>query len=84
MPARSPYDRQLLREHVELLAGRLRTVQLGLDGTRWTVTRVEGQSPSCATCAEPRGVLRCSRADDHEPTCIACVMRPGIVRRVDA
>ena len=39
LPTHSPYDRQVLREHVELLAGRVPTLTLGVHGVRWTISR---------------------------------------------
>ena len=78
MPAGSPYDRQLLREHLEGLVPRVRSVRLGLDGMHWTVTRLGDARPFCTTCAEPRGALLCQRDNDAQSTCIACVMAPAL------
>ena len=81
MPARSRYDRQLLREHVSTLAQRVHTLRLGLDGQQWTVTRLGEILPSCTVCALPRGRLHCCREDDAQPTCIECVVRPAVAER---
>ena len=72
----TPYDRELLREHVEKLAGRAALLTIGLRGTRWTVTRSIADS-RCTTCTRFLGRLSCSRGDDTGATCIKCVMQPG-------
>ncbi len=74
MPAYSPYDRQLLREHVQQLVGPVGSLQLGLDGDRWTVTRLGGRPHSCTECSQPLKLLHCSRSGDRTPMCIACVL----------
>jgi hypothetical protein len=73
LPAHSPYDRQVVRQHVQQLVGPIGSVQLGVDGNDWTVTRPNGQPHSCTECAQPQ-LLRCSRADGRTPICIACVL----------
>ena len=74
MPAHSPYDRQLLRQHVERLVGPTDSVQLGLDGDEWTVTRLRGQPDSCTGCSQPLKLLHCSRVAGHTPMCFTCVL----------
>jgi hypothetical protein len=76
VPAYSPYDRQMLRDHVETLAARGSTLTLGVHGTRWTVTLHGLADERCATCAQILGRLSCSRVDDEDATCIDCAMRP--------
>ena len=51
MPADSPYDRQLLREHVQTLIQPGSPLQLRLRGNEWTVTRLSGVDPCCTACA---------------------------------
>ena len=77
LPAHSPYDRQMLREHVESLAGRVPTLTLGVHGTRWTVTRDPLAESRCTTCAQFLGRLSCSRGDEALASCIDCAMQPG-------
>ena len=76
VPAHSPYDRQMLREHVEMLAGRVSTLTLGLRGTRWIITRCPAAGARCTTCAHFLGRLSCSRGDEAAAMCIDCAMQP--------
>jgi hypothetical protein len=72
VPAQSPYDRQMLREHIELLGGVGAT--LTIDGNRWQLTRRAAADPGCATCTRRGGHLRCSRDNEETATCIDCVI----------
>lgn len=71
-----PYDRQILREHVEALAGRVSPLTLGVWGTRWTVTRRVAADPRCAACTKFLGRVSCRRRDEAAATCIDCAMQP--------
>jgi len=77
MSAHSPYDRQLLREHVERLVSPTGTLRLGLDGNEWIVTRLAGGSRRCHQCTEPLKRLGCRREDSSTTLCIACVLQPA-------
>lgn len=68
----SPYDRQILRQHIKSLAGS--GALLTIDGNRWRLARRAAADPDCATCARRGGHLRCSRDDEDTATCIDCVM----------
>ena len=74
LPAHSPYDRQMLREHVEKLAGRVPTLTLGVHGVRWTVSRGPSADSRCTTCTQFLGTLSCSRGGDAVASCIECAM----------
>jgi len=76
-PAYSPYDRQILREHVETLASHVSTLTLGLHGTRWIITQRVPADGLCATCTQFLGRLSCRRGDDATATCIECAMHSG-------
>ena len=76
LPAHSPYDRQMLREHVDMLANRVSALTLGLYGTQWTVTRRPPADSRCTTCAQFLGRLSCSREDEAVASCIDCAMQP--------
>ena len=71
VPAHSPYDRQLLREHIELLAGIGTT--LTIDGTCWQLTRGAVTDARCTACSRRVGRLSCSRKNETKATCIDCV-----------
>ncbi len=77
LPARSPYDRQMLREHVERRIGRGAKLTLGLHGTRWTVTPCAATDSRCATCTQFLGRVRCSRRNETTATCLDCAMQSG-------
>jgi hypothetical protein len=74
LPARTPYERELLLEHVDLSVRRHGRVRLELDERRWHVSRNSfEQSTPCTVCHEHRcGLtfavgarrlcLRCARA----------------------
>ena len=76
-PAQSPYDRQILREHVERRVGHGATLTLGLHGRQWVITRLCAADSPCVSCTQPLGRLSCSRGGDVGATCIDCVLRPG-------
>ena len=76
-PAQSPYDRQILREHVERRVGHGSTLTLGLHGRQWVITRLCVADSPCVSCTQPLGRLSCSRGGDVGATCIDCVLRPG-------
>jgi hypothetical protein len=74
VPAQSRYERQLLREHVEMLSGRVPTLTVGMDGTRWIVTRQTAVDSRCGRCTQALGRLRCRRGDERTSTCIECAI----------
>jgi hypothetical protein len=82
VPSRSPYDRQMLREHVETLAGRAPTLRLGLHGTLWTITRPLPDA-RCTACTQLLARLSCTRAHEVAATCIDCAIQPGSNERME-
>lgn len=50
LPASTPYDRQLLFEHVAQYAKQHGRIGLGLDRRQWIVAQVEDTPQACATC----------------------------------
>jgi hypothetical protein len=50
LPTQTPYQRELLIEHVELSAKGRGSVHLRLDDRQWTVTSKNGRSEACASC----------------------------------
>ena len=78
LQAHSPYDRQMLREHVEMLAFSAPTLTLGMHGVRWTISRGRSAESRCSTCTQAVGRLRCRRDDDTVASCIDCAMRSEI------
>ena len=75
LPARTPYDRQIL---TELVAERVRTtgqVQLLMNDRLWTV-RLASAPPAraCSACGAALESARCATTPDDVPYCIACVV----------
>ena len=77
LPTHSPYDRQMLREHVEQLAGRVPALTLGVHGVRWTISRRRSVDSRCSTCTQSLGRLSCSRAGETVASCIDCAVYSG-------
>jgi hypothetical protein len=77
LPTHSPYDRQVLREHVELLARRNPTLTLGVGGVRWTISRRRSVDSRCSTCMQSVGRLSCNRGGEAVASCLDCAMYPG-------
>ena len=77
LPASDPYDRQLVREHVEELTRRVPDVTLAVDGGRWTVSRTRGAAGTCAKCAQRTPSVRCVRVDGRGAQCLDCVLWPA-------
>jgi len=50
IPVRTPYDRQLLFEHLAQYAKRHGRIFVELNGERWTITVADAQTPLCARC----------------------------------
>ncbi len=73
VPAHTPYERQLLFEHVELFTKRRGGVRLSLNGRLWTICVKAGSREVCAVC--PRlldtltyqldGLTLCARCARH-------------------
>jgi hypothetical protein len=76
VPVHTPYDRQMLRDHLARRVGPLSTLTLGMHGKQWTITRQDAPRSQCATCTRSVGRLRCNQDDGGCATCIDCAMRP--------
>ncbi len=50
LPSKTPYERELLFEHVAQYAKRHGSVHLQFNAQHWTVTRAEERSEVCAIC----------------------------------
>jgi hypothetical protein len=77
LPTHSPYDRQMLREHLELLASRFPALTLGVHGVRWTVRRGRSVDSRCSTCTQSLGRLSCNRGGDVVASCLDCAVHSG-------
>jgi hypothetical protein len=50
VPAQTPYERELLIEHIEASAKARGSIGLDLDGRQWTVSSKDGRHEGCASC----------------------------------
>jgi len=48
--ARTPYDREVLLEHVDQYSSRHGTIELELDRQRWRVTLASAEAQACTEC----------------------------------
>jgi hypothetical protein len=77
LSAQTPYDRQMLREHLERLAGNDPSLTLEMDGTRWHVARRTARGPLCTMCTTCPRRLSYHRADEAVSRCLDCVICPA-------
>lgn len=73
LPARSPYDRQLLAEHVQSRVRAKGKVQVLVDDQRWMVHRGPGSGLIC--CSQCGGTVNSAcylGAGSGTPYCLAC------------
>ncbi len=57
IPAHTPYERQLLNEHLEVSTKRYGRVQLEINRRHWTVSMNNGPGEACASCTRLPGTL---------------------------
>jgi hypothetical protein len=78
LPARSPYDRQMLVEHI---AARVRSrghVQVLLDEQRWMVHLNRGAARACCSSCGEAVDCTCHRGVDSSiGYCLACALGPA-------
>lgn len=74
LPARNPYDRQMLAEQVTSRARAMGMVQVLLDDDRWMVhTRIGSGGAHCARCG--RWSTSVCHSDSHDGTyCVVCAV----------
>ena len=77
LPAHTPYDRQLLFEHVEASAKRHGDVRLDWRHQHWTVSLSNGQREVCAACRRSLNNLMTYRFDGLI-LCAWCARKGGI------
>ncbi len=73
VPAETPYDRQLLFEHVAQCARVHGQIRLSLDGGEWTVARADSQSRVCSVCDQQPD--RLAYAKGQQTLCHPCACR---------
>ena len=73
LPARSPYDRQLLAEHVGERVQAKGQVQVLMGDRRWIVRRNRGALVArCTRCGMPAATACYSRGCEEVCYCVAC------------
>jgi hypothetical protein len=75
LPARGPYDRQTLIEHVNERVRAKGRVQVLIDNHRWMVQRNSPPSVSaCALCGEAADATCSSSGGYGGPYCVGCAL----------
>lgn len=74
LPVKTPYDREVLFEHLDLYAKRHGAVRVELNRREWTVTRSNGEAiPQCSLCSRRLDAL--SFALGGRTLCALCAKR---------
>ena len=74
MPARSPYDREIVLATVRHCVRRHAAVELELDGRRWRLAAVAGAPAGCARCLRVARLVEVGAAGAVCPTCLAAIL----------
>lgn len=72
MPVRTPYDRQLLMDHIRDRAHSKSRVQVLIDKRRWLVDRFTAPTVHCSCCGERSNSACYDPLDDRSVYCIPC------------
>jgi hypothetical protein len=72
LTAKTPYDRELLFEHIKQYVNRYGLVRLQLNRREWTVSPDDGQHLRCATCQQPDRLMY---ERDGRSICSQCARR---------
>lgn len=72
VPARSPYDRQLLADHALARVRVKGNVQVLVDGQRWLVQLLRDSSMTCRRCGSAVYSVCCRSAHRAARYCVAC------------
>ncbi len=76
MPARTPYDRQVLRDHVLASARHQEHVRISVGRRTWTVERPTAEHPRiCVDCDRQLTVAALFTVADPRVHCVACALR---------
>ena len=77
VPARTPYDRQLLKEHVLASVQQRRKIRLAVSGKTWLIVQADGECAAlCTVCQRPINHAVCyEHAAGGAPSyCVACAL----------
>lgn len=80
LPVRSPYDRQILLEHVTERARKKGLVQILLDEARWMVDgRKRASRTPCTSCGDTVHFACFSPSHNDAVYCLSCAFGVGLV-----
>ncbi len=75
LPARTAYDRQLLRDHILNSLRREDEVLISVGAETWTVERpIRGHRPNCEGCRRQLAAAVLHKADTDASYCVACAL----------
>src|SRR5689334_15034704 len=72
-PATTPYDRELLRDHLAYLTARRRALRVELGGQTWWLT-LESAGLDCGACNRPLRIGAVMRRFATAPRCLHCAL----------
>ncbi len=76
IPARTPYERQVLREHVLACARHQAHLRVKVGRQLWTIERPTAERPHiCVDCDRQLTVAALFRATDPRAHCVRCALR---------
>jgi hypothetical protein len=76
LPASTPYDRQILREHVLSRARHVQDLQVKVGRKTWRVERPSEERPfACGFCKRQLAVAALHAAPTDTVYCVACALR---------
>ncbi len=73
VPVQTPYERQLLFEHVEVSTKRHGSVRLDVNRQKWTISLSNGHREACASCTRQPDSL--TYRFDGQSLCGQCARR---------
>ncbi len=76
VPARTPYDRQLLQEHVLASVHHRQPLRVNVGRDAWVVKRADAEHPMvCGSCDRRINHAVCHESGGPVPFCVACALR---------
>lgn len=78
LPARSPYDRQLLAEHVRERVRTKGQVQVLMGDQLWMMYRNRGSSTRCARCGVAAPIACHFSGSGNACFCVVCALEAGV------
>lgn len=78
LPARNPYDRQILSEHAVQRARAHGRVQVLVDDERWTIClKLDPSVLRCGSCDSPLELVCLGSRTPNTPRCVRCALMDG-------